>query len=127
MPVTPTYPGVYVQELPSGVHTITGVATSVGAFVDFFTRGPLDTPVQVFSWADVVANFGPISDRSEASFALDQFFRNGGSSAWVVRVTNSAKPANIAGSTATAGGMWKAVAGIPSETGTTMITTTANL
>jgi phage tail sheath protein FI len=87
---------VYVQELPSGVHTITGVATSVGAFVDFFTRGPLNTPVQVFSWADVVANFGPISDLSEASFALDQFFRNGGSSAWVVRVTNAATPAAVA-------------------------------
>jgi hypothetical protein len=24
--VTPTYPGVYVQELPSGVHSITGVS-----------------------------------------------------------------------------------------------------
>jgi uncharacterized protein len=96
MPVTPTYPGVYIQELPSGVHTITGVATSVGAFVDYFSRGPLNTPVQVFSWGDVVKTFGDVDTRSEASFALDQFFRNGGSSAWVVRVTNSATPATTA-------------------------------
>lgn len=31
MPVTPTYPGVYVEEIPSGVRTITGVATSITA------------------------------------------------------------------------------------------------
>ena len=93
MPVTPTYPGVYIQELPSGVHPIVGVATSVGAFVDFFARGPLDSPQQVFSWGDVERIFGGIDDRSEASFALDQFFRNGGSSAWVVRVTSAATPA----------------------------------
>jgi uncharacterized protein len=29
MPVTPTYPGVYIEEIPRGVHTITGVATSM--------------------------------------------------------------------------------------------------
>jgi hypothetical protein len=36
MPITPTYPGVYIEEIPSGVRPITGVATSIGAFVDFF-------------------------------------------------------------------------------------------
>ena len=29
MPPTLTYPGVYIYEAPSGVHTITGVATSI--------------------------------------------------------------------------------------------------
>src|SRR6516162_3214415 len=33
MPVLATYPGVYIQEIPSGVHTITGVATSVTAII----------------------------------------------------------------------------------------------
>jgi phage tail sheath protein FI len=93
MPVTPTYPGVYIQELPSGVHTITGVATSVAAFIDFFPRGPLNTPVQVFSFAEVQRIFGGLDARSEASFGLDQFFRNGGTTAWVVRVSNTATPA----------------------------------
>jgi len=32
MPVQLSYPGVYIEELPSGVRTITGVATSVAAF-----------------------------------------------------------------------------------------------
>ena len=53
MPVTPTFPGVYVEEVPSAVRTIVGVATSVAAFVGYFRRGPLNTAVQVFSPADV--------------------------------------------------------------------------
>ena len=36
MPIAPTFPGVYIEEVSSGVRTITGVATSVAAFVDFF-------------------------------------------------------------------------------------------
>jgi phage tail sheath protein FI len=34
MPVQPTYPGVYIEELPSGVRTITGVATSITGFLE---------------------------------------------------------------------------------------------
>jgi hypothetical protein len=36
MPVQVTYPGVYIEEIPSGVHAIIGVATSIAAFVDAF-------------------------------------------------------------------------------------------
>lgn len=39
MPVTPTYPGVYVQEIPSGVRTIAGVATSIGMFIGMSKNG----------------------------------------------------------------------------------------
>ena len=39
MPVALTYPGVYVEEIPSGVHTITGVSTSVTAFIGYTQRG----------------------------------------------------------------------------------------
>ena len=90
MPVTPTYPGVYLQEVASGARPIVGVATAVGAFVDFFSRGPVNDAVLCSSWADVVRTFGGLHLRSEASYALDQFFRNGGQSAWVVRVTDTA-------------------------------------
>jgi hypothetical protein len=86
MPVTPTYPGVYIEEIPSGVRTITGVATSVVAFVDFFRRGPLDAAVQLFSFADFEREFGGLDTRSEASYAIAQFFLNGGAEAHVVRV-----------------------------------------
>jgi hypothetical protein len=42
MPVTPTYPGVYIEEIPGGVRTITGVATSITAFVGRAQRGPVN-------------------------------------------------------------------------------------
>lgn len=88
MPVTPTYPGVYIQEIPSGVRTITGVATSITAFVDFFPRGRMNQAVQIFSFADFQREFGGLDQRSEASFAIQQFYLNGGSEAWVVRVAS---------------------------------------
>jgi phage tail sheath protein FI len=89
MPVTPTYPGVYIEEIPSGVHTITGVATSIAAFVDYFTMGPMNEAVQVLSFADFERAFGGLNPLSEGSYAIQQFFVNGGSEAWVVRVASS--------------------------------------
>ncbi len=89
MPVTPTYPGVYIEEIPSGVHTITGVATSIAAFVDSFSRGPINKAVQILSVADFERTFGGLNANSEASYAISQFFLNGGSQAYVVRVTGS--------------------------------------
>ena len=38
MPISVTYPGVYIEEIPSGVQTITGVATSIAAFVGWAPR-----------------------------------------------------------------------------------------
>ncbi|MEA2560665.1 MAG: uncharacterized protein QOH06_2169 [Acidobacteriota bacterium] len=89
MPVQPTYPGVYIEEIPSGVRTITGVATSVAAFVDFFRRGPLDKAVQIFNFGDFEREFGGLDKRSEASYAIQQFFLNGGTEAWIVRALTS--------------------------------------
>jgi phage tail sheath protein FI len=89
MPVNVTYPGVYIEEIPSGVHTITGVATSIAAFVDAFARGPLNEAVQVLSLGDFQKSFGGLSANSEASYGIQQFFLNGGSQAYVVRVIGS--------------------------------------
>jgi hypothetical protein len=92
MPVTPTYPGVYIEEIPSGVRTIVGVATSVAAFIDFFRRGPMNRAVQIFSMADFEREFGGLDTRSEASYAIQQFFLNGGTEAWVVRTASGESP-----------------------------------
>ena len=86
MPASYTYPGVYIEEIPSGVHTIAGVSTSDTAFVDFFKRGPLDEAVRISSFGDFERVFGGLDARSEGSYAIQQFFLNGGSVAWVVRV-----------------------------------------
>jgi uncharacterized protein len=86
VPAQLTYPGVYIEEVPSGVHTITGVSTSDTAFIDFFARGPLGEAVRITSLADFQRVYGGLDPRSEASYAIQQFFLNGGSVAWVVRV-----------------------------------------
>jgi phage tail sheath protein FI len=99
MPVTVTYPGVYIEEIPSGVRTIVGVATSIGAFVDFFAQGDMDKATRVLSFADFERKFGGLDTRSEASYAIQQFFLNGGSEAYVVRVS-SLTTANAATSAA---------------------------
>jgi uncharacterized protein len=96
MPVAPTYPGVYIEELPSGVRTIVGVATSVAAFIDFFKRGPMNEAVQILGMADFEREFGGLDVRSEASYAIQQFYANGGTEAWVVRVA-SGSPAKAEG------------------------------
>jgi phage tail sheath protein FI len=44
MSVPVSYPGVYIQEVPSGVHAITGVSTSVALFVGRTKRGGLNVP-----------------------------------------------------------------------------------
>ena len=94
MPISPTYPGVYIQEIPSGVRTIVGVSTSVAAFIDYFKYGPMNKAVQIFNMGDFEREFGGLDSNSEASYAIQQFFLNGGSEAWVVRTATStpAKP-----------------------------------
>jgi phage tail sheath protein FI len=86
-----TFPGVYIEEIPSGVHPIVGVATSIAAFVDVFPRGPMDSAVEVLSFADFERSFGGLDTSSEASYQIQQFFLNGGSDAWVVRTGDATK------------------------------------
>ena len=88
MPVKPTYPGVYIEEIPSGVRTVTGVATSIAAFVGHFPKGLRDEAVHIFSMADFEREYGGIDRDSPASYAIQQFFLNGGGEAHVVRVAH---------------------------------------
>jgi phage tail sheath protein FI len=88
MSVTNTYPGVYVQEIPSGVRTITGVATSIAAFVGRTLRGPVDTPITINSFADFERTFGGLWQESPLSFAVHDFYMNGGGQAIIVRLVN---------------------------------------
>ncbi len=89
MPVVPTYPGVYIEELSSGVHTVTPVATSVAAFVGTFAQGPLNVPLQVLSPQDFERAYGGLDRFSETSYAVQQFFTNGGQQAWIVRIADT--------------------------------------
>ena len=80
-----TYPGVYIQELPSPVHAITGVATSITAFVGYTARGIDNRAQAIYSFADYQRLYGGLASNSELSYSVQQFFQNGGSQAYVVR------------------------------------------
>lgn len=88
MSLSLTYPGVYIQELDSDVRTITGVATSVTAFLGRALRGPLNDPVRIQSFADYERRFGGLWADSLMSFSVRHFFLNGGGDALIVRVHN---------------------------------------
>ena len=95
MPVLPTYPGVYIEELSSGVRTITGVATSITAFIGRARKGSIDEPVLIFNYGDYERKFGGLWDKSTMSFAVKDFFLNGGGMAAIARVHNGATAAGI--------------------------------
>lgn len=94
MPVQTSYPGVYVQEVPSGVRTITGVSTSIAAFVGTARRGPINRAIPITSYADYERRFGGLSTSSEMSYAVRQFFLNGGTQAIITRVASNAVAAS---------------------------------
>jgi hypothetical protein len=85
MPVQVSYPGVYIQEAPSGVHMIAQVATSVAAFVGMAPSGPVNIPTRVFSYREFDKRFGGDVDVGELPNQVRQFFLNGGNEAWIVR------------------------------------------
>jgi uncharacterized protein len=95
MPITPTYPGVYIEEIPSGVRTITGVATSITAFVGRAARGPTDEPMTINNFGDFGRVFGGVWKKSDLGFAVRNFFQNGGGQAIIVRLHNGGKKAKI--------------------------------
>src|SRR5260370_13773368 len=81
-----TYPGVYIEELSSGVHSITGVATSIAAFIGWAPQGPTDPATLIESWADYQALFGGLDARSKLRYSANHFFANRGTHASIVRL-----------------------------------------
>jgi uncharacterized protein len=103
MSITPTYPGVYIQELPSSSHTITPAPTSIAAFVGFThplqtpKSSPQSTPANVlYSFADYQNYYGGFFSSpglpDYVGQAVFQFFLNGGSQCYVVGLTNPTFP-----------------------------------
>lgn len=95
MPVQPTYPGVYIEELPSGVRTITGISTSVTAFIGRALRGQVNKPTSITGFSDFERQFGGLWVDSMMSYAVQDFYLNGGSEAIIVRTAKDAKSAEL--------------------------------
>ena len=95
MPVQTTYPGVYVQEIPSGVTSISGVSTSVALFIGMSQNGPMKTPIQVLNNQSYEKAFGTDISAGEMPDQVRQFFLNGGQQAWIMRIANGASASAI--------------------------------
>lgn len=130
MAVTTSYPGIYIQELPSSSHSITAAPTNIAVFIGY--THPLKTlpknwgrPVEIFGFMDYQRQFGgflrsaafaaagnayafaddpgrdPETAFGDMAEAVNQFFLNGGTTAYVVGIQNPNLA--IAGSTVTIG------------------------
>lgn len=82
-------PGVYTEEAPAAMHRIAAVPTSIAAFVGYTSQGVTDQAVAIQGLLEFEHEFGGVHADSPLSFAVSQFFANGGSQAWVVRVTDA--------------------------------------
>src|SRR4051812_14687925 len=88
MPIQPTYPGVYVQEVSSGVRPITGVSTSIALFIGVSTKGPLNKPVRCVNYTAFKNKFGEDTIQGRLAQYVKLFFLNGGSDCWVMRIAS---------------------------------------
>ncbi|RQG88013.1 phage tail sheath family protein [Natrarchaeobius halalkaliphilus] len=82
-------PGVYVEET-EGSKSVEGVSTSTAGFLGQTERGPLK-PQLVTGFNDYKRKFGGYVDDSFLTHAIDGFFKNGGSRAFVGRVTDASR------------------------------------
>ncbi|MDR0491504.1 MAG: phage tail sheath family protein, partial [Oscillospiraceae bacterium] len=93
-------PGVYVEEFDSGAVPMQGVSTSTAGIVGFAERGPVvGKPLLVTSFADYKRLYGGYLAESKYGanrflpYAVEQFFINGGSRAYIMRAAaDGAKP-----------------------------------
>ena len=82
-------------EEPGSLRVIARAATNIAAFVGRALKGPVNEPVPVRSFADYSRVFGGLWQPSTLSYAVEQFFENGGRCAIIVRVVNGARPPSI--------------------------------
>ncbi len=91
-------PGVYVEEVPSGIATLTAGATAVAAFVGFTARAPKDDPTDpeglkprlVTNWMQFEELYGGFTPGAMLAHSVYGYFLNGGSMAYIVRIPHTA-------------------------------------
>ena len=95
MTVHPTFPGVYVQEVPSGVRTIMGVGTSTALFIGRAAQGPVNSPVRCLSYTEFVRAFSDDTGGGSLANYVKLFFLNGGTDCYVMRIAHNAQRSSV--------------------------------
>jgi hypothetical protein len=87
--------GIEIAEQNGPGAAIAPATTGVTAFVGRALKGPVDQPVVVTGFAAFQRVFGGLWQPSTLSYAVEQFFENGGDTAVIVRVANGARPPTL--------------------------------
>ena len=87
--------GITIAEQNGPEHAITRAAVSATAFVGRTLKGPVNTPVSIASFAEYQLIFGGVWQPSTLSYAVEQYFDNGGRQAIIVRVANGGRPPSV--------------------------------
>lgn len=87
--------GSPTTQLPIAEQGISRKTEHLTAFVGRTLRGPLHSPVTVRSFAEYQQVFGDLWQPSPLSYAVEQFFEQGGRAAVIVRVANGALPVSL--------------------------------
>lgn len=87
--------GIQVQEEAGSGQSIAEAPTAVTAFVGRCLRGPVNRPVAISGFNEFQRIFGGLWQPSTLSYAVEQYFENGGRTAIVVRVANGARCCTI--------------------------------
>jgi len=87
--------GVELAQESRDCHAIERVPTAIGAFVGRTLKGPVGQALTVRNFAEFQQQFGGLWQPSTLSYAVEQFFENGGREARIVRVVNGARPPSL--------------------------------
>jgi len=86
---TVSYPGVYVEEVSSGVRPITAASTSTAAFLGQAEKGSISEAVRIFNFTEFQNLYGGFLSDGYLAHAVYQYFNNGGAICYIVRVANT--------------------------------------
>jgi phage tail sheath protein FI len=92
---TLTYPGVYMEEVSSGVRPIEAAGTSTAAFFGVAQRGPIGEVKKVFNFTEFRDIYGDFLNGYFLAHSVYQFFNNGGSQCYIGRVANNPGTASV--------------------------------
>ncbi|MEU4217130.1 phage tail sheath C-terminal domain-containing protein [Actinoplanes sp. NPDC026623] len=84
---TLSYPGVYVEEISSGVRPVDIASTSTAAFVGLAEMGPAEA-TRVTNWTEFQRLYGSYIADGYLAHSVFQYFNNGGRQCYIVRVTH---------------------------------------
>ncbi|MGD9161905.1 MAG: phage tail sheath subtilisin-like domain-containing protein, partial [Desulfobacteraceae bacterium] len=90
-----SYPGVYMEEVPSGVRPIEAAGTSTAAFFGVAERGPIGEVKKIFNFTEFQTHYGGFLNSYFLAHSVYQFFNNGGTQCYIGRVAAGAETASV--------------------------------